>query len=106
MPLVQLPHSRRHAEDTQRARAAYAEHHLLPDASRFVTAVEAMSDVAMRSSVFRTVGIQQVDRNASDLRLPQSLDHIPAGTPHGDLNPLSVGFASGAQQASREHRVR
>ncbi len=92
--LVQVPHRRRNTQRTQGACAADAQNDLLPDASGLIAAVEPMRDVAIRRRVRRAVGIEQVNGNAPDLRLPKSRDHVPAGNPHTDLNPLSVGSPS------------
>ena len=91
VPFVQMPHGRLQAERAQRAHAADAEDHLLADARRFIAAVEAVRDVAIRRRVLRAVGVEQIHRHAADLRLPDARDHVAPGDAHADREPLAVG---------------
>ncbi len=52
-----------------------------------------MSDVAIGGCVLGTIGIEQIDVNASDLRCPQTGDHLPAGNAHADRDPFSARLA-------------
>ena len=59
------------AHRLQGAHAADAQHDFLPDARVDVAAVELVGDVAvLRQEVFRNVGVEQVERDAADLDLP------------------------------------
>ena len=88
VPFVQVPHPGLHAERAQRAQAADAEDHFLAHPRRLIPAVQAMGDVAIGGDVLRAIGVEQIDRNAAHLRLPQPRDHLAPGDAHRDLEPL------------------
>ncbi len=63
----------------QRAHAADAEHDLLLDAGRAVAAVEPVGDVAVVRRVLLEVGVEQIEPDVADPRLPDLDLHGAAG---------------------------
>ncbi len=92
---VEVPDRGLQTQCAQRAGAAEAEDHLLPYAGGLIATVEAVRDVTIGRSVFRSVGVEQVDGHATDLRLPQARDDVTAGYADGDFYPLAAGVARG-----------
>ena len=63
----------------KRPHAADAQHDLLLDAQLAVAAVQRAGDLAVVGRVPGDVGIEQVQRNAPDLHLPDLRRRLPAG---------------------------
>ena len=79
------------------ARAADAEDDLLLDAHLDVAAVEVLGDVAVGPVVLGEVRVEQVQRHATDIALPDADGHLATG--QFDLHAiLLVGF--GVDQAT------
>ena len=74
--LVDVPDGRLEADRGERARAADAEHDLLLEARDAVAAVEAVGDVAVALAVLRQVGVEEVQRDVADPRLPDLDEHF------------------------------
>src|SRR6185437_14315546 len=60
----------------------------------FIATIQAMCDVAVGRRVLGAVGVEQVYRDASHLRLPEARVDVPSANPDDYLYPLSVGCAS------------
>ena len=89
------------AHGLQRAHAADAQHDLLPDARIVVAAVERIGDVAvLRQNVFRDVGIEQVERDAAHVQLPDLDAHVAGGQLHVHFQVLAVGILARAAMGS------
>ena len=93
VPFVQVPHGGGHPERAQRAQAADAEDHFLAHPRGLIPAVQAMGDVTIRGDVLGAIGVEQIDRNAAHLRLPQPRDDLAPGDAHRDLEPLARRIA-------------
>ena len=93
VPLVHVPHRRRHAQRAQRAHAAQPQDHLLANAYRRITAVQAVSDLAVLDGVVFAVGVEQIDRDAPDIGLPDARHDVAPGDAHLYLHPAAVGIA-------------
>ena len=78
MPFVHVAGGRGDAHRSQRADAADAQHDLLHQPHLDVAAVELIGDVLVLLAVGRNVGVEQIERDAPDLHLP---DLHPDGTP-------------------------
>ena len=86
----------------QRAHAADAQHDLLADARVDVAAVERIGDVAiLRQHVLRNVGVEQVQRDAADVELPDLDVDVAGGQLHGDLQIVAVGVFHGSAAGCR-----
>ena len=88
--LIEMRDGGRESERAQRAAPGDAENHLLPDARRFVAAVQAVRDIAVGGRILGTVGVEQVHGHAAGLRFPQSRNHLAPGDPHTHLEPLAA----------------
>ena len=89
----------------QRAHAADAQHDFLADARIDIAAVEGIGDVAvLRQHVFGNVGVQQVERDAAHVQLPDLNEHVAGGQLDRDLQILAVGILHRAQAAGYKNR--
>ena len=98
MTLVGVEHVGLDAERPQRPHAADAQHDLLAQAVVLVAAVEAVGDVDAVGAVAVDVGVEQVQRDATDVGPPDVGPHGLAGEVDGDLD-AGVGQA---ERAGRE----
>src|SRR4051812_2519959 len=73
-----------------RARATDAKDHFLADTRRFIAAVQAIADVAIRRRVLGTVRVHEIHRYAADLRLPHARYDVAPTNAHRDRQPLAV----------------
>ena len=92
----------------QRAHAADAQHDLLADACIDVAAVEGIGDVAiLRQHVLGDVGVEQVERDAADVELPDLNEDVSGGQFHGDLEIVAFGVFHGFERQGVEvvHRI-
>ncbi len=87
---VEMEHRRLQTERAHRAQPADAENHLLPDSGGLVAAVQAIADVAIGRRVLRAIRIEEIDRDAPDLRLPYPRADFPPCDTHGDREPAPV----------------
>ena len=99
MALVGVEHLGVDAERVERADAADAEEDLLPQPVLGLAAVEPVGDVAEVGRVLLDVGVEQVQRHAPDLRLPDPGDQRGAG--QVDLDPTPSHGASAMACGSR-----
>ncbi len=77
--LVRVEHLRVDAQRAERPHAADAEEDLLAQAVLGVAAVEAVGDAAQLGRVLVDVGVEEVQRDPTDLRLPDAGDERGAG---------------------------
>ena len=92
----------------QGAHAADAEHDLLADARIDIAAVERIGDIAiLRQHVFRDVGVEQVERDAADVELPDLNEDVAGGQFDGDLEIVALGVLHGVERQRVEivHRI-
>src|SRR5271165_7361366 len=83
MPFVHVINGGMKPQRLQGAISADAEHDLLQDAHLPIAAIKLIGDMAMvRMRVERNVGIQQVERNASDVRPPYLRVNHASGEVH------------------------
>ena len=78
MPLVHVPSGRLESDRMQRAHTADAEHDLLLDASALVSAVKPVGDVAVLCVVVVQIGVEQIQGDVADDRLPYAHRHVAA----------------------------
>ena len=78
------------SEHGQGAETADSENHLLLEAHLFAAAVELVGDVLIAGIVFRDVGVEQVERNPSDLRFPDLRVDRATGKVHADAQRFSL----------------
>ncbi len=77
--LVDVPDRRAYAHRGERAHTARAEHHLLLDARRVVSAVEPVRDRAVVLAVLGQVGVEQEEPDVTHAQLPHLGPHLAAG---------------------------
>src|SRR6185437_1165149 len=94
MTFVEVEHRRPNSQRPQSADSGDAENDLLANAGGFIATIQAMCDVAVGRRVLGAVGVEQVYRDASHLRLPEARVDVPSANPDDYLYPLSVGCAS------------
>jgi len=82
------------AEAFEGAQAADAEDDLLLDARLLVSAVELVGDLAIARLVLRRVGVEEVERDASDIHPPDPERDLPLREVHRNEDRLAgvVGF--------------
>ena len=93
MPLVHVDHARVDAHRAQRAHAAGAEQHVLGQARARVGVVETGGDPALEGPVLGHVGVEQEQRDASDVDTPDARPHLGAVDRHADGQGLAVAVA-------------
>ena len=78
------------SERLDRSPAGDAQNDLLRDADFAPGVVELAGDAAVDRAVERVVGVEQVEHDASDLRLPDAQRHCPPGQVERDPEPGSL----------------
>ena len=90
--LVEMPDRRRQAECPDRAHAADAEHELLVEPHLAAANVQDVRDRPVRVGVLREIGVEQQDRDPSDLGDPDRDRQVAPGQldRHGQRQPRRV----------------
>jgi len=94
VPLVHMADGRLDPQGAEGAQAADAEDDLLLDARLLVSAVELVGDLAIARLVLRRVGVEEVERDASDIHPPDPERDLPLREVHRNEDRLAgvVGF--------------
>ena len=91
VPLVHVGHGGIDAEGAEGPDAAHAEEDLLLDAHLLVAAVEGRGDEAVLGAVLLDVRVEEVERGAADLDLPDLGRDEAARQVHGYLDGVTPG---------------
>ena len=82
MPLVHVEHVRLDSERAERFHAADPEHDLLTHPHLEVAAIKLGSNQSILGSVFRNVGIEEVDVYPPHAQFPNPGKNFPVQNPH------------------------
>ena len=100
VPFVHVDHARLDPHRRQGPHAADPQDDLLADARPLVAAVQPARQVPVFVAVLGDVGIEQVQRNAADVDLPDAGVNFPAAGIDADQHRLAVGDETPARSAA------
>ena len=93
MPFIEMTDVRLSTERCQQPPATDAKHHFLHQAQFHSTAVQLAGDAAIRRIICRVVGVQQIELQAPDRRLPGTNPNRVSWQLELQAQPLAIGLA-------------